>query len=90
MITYPILVATVDGRDLDDLARAAGLRLAELEALLAGGRAASPATKERLARALAANPLDLFRLEAHLEEALAAAPSRYITDPATLRKIDGR
>lgn len=74
--------------DLDALAAAAGVTVAEIEAIAAGTHAPSPANQLRLARALDANPVDLFRLDDAREQALAAAPSRYVTDPATLRHID--
>jgi plasmid maintenance system antidote protein VapI len=94
MIIYPNFVAAIAGRDVDELGAAAGLTVAELEALIAGGRSISPATRERLARILDANPIELFhafsRLSSSqlvdLEPALPA--NRYVTDPATLRTID--
>lgn len=88
MIAYPTFVAAIAERDVDELARAAGLSPATIHAIAAGGRAPSLAIRDRLARALGANPLELFRLDDDLEEALAGAPTRYVTDPTTLRIID--
>lgn len=90
MIRYHALDAAIDGRDVDELARAAGVPAVEVREILAGGIAPSPTTRDRLARALAANPIELFRLAEHLEDALAGAPTRFVTDPPTLRIIDHR
>lgn len=95
MIAYPALIAALADRDLDEVAAAAAIPAEHLAALAAGGRAPSPAIRDRLARALGANPVELFRavsrlerIDIDLEPALAAAPSRCVTDPATLRLID--
>lgn len=88
MITYPRLIDELADRDRDEFARAAGVLPETLQAIEAGGIAPSFSIRDRLARALDVNPIELFRLDADLEEALAGAPSRYVTDPATLRTID--
>lgn len=90
MIRYPAFIAAVADGDVEQLATRSGVPGGTIRAIVAGGIAPSLAMRDRLARALGANPIDLFRLEPHLEAALAGAPSRYVTDPATLRNIDGR
>ena len=92
MILYPAFVAALDGVDLDDLAARSGVARSTIEAIARpigdGGIAATFTQRDRLARALDANPIELFRLDDDAEEALASAPSRYVTDPAVLRIID--
>jgi hypothetical protein len=90
VITYPAFRAAVAERDIDELAAAAAVPADAIRAIAAGGVTASFAYRDRLARALDANPIELFRLEPYLEEALAGAPSRYVTDPAVLRLVDQR
>ena len=88
-LSYPTLVAVVDGRDVDELGAAAGVDPDALRDLIAGGLAAPFAIRDRLARALGANPVDLFRLPDELQQVKDdLGPAFYITDPATLRLID--
>ena len=61
MITYPTFVEAIDGRDLDELAHAAGVPVATIEAIAAGGVAAPRADRARLARALHRRERALFR-----------------------------
>lgn len=88
MITYPTFVAALVDVDLAGLADDADVPVATIRAILEGGRAASFGVRMKLARALDANPLELFRLDEDLEQALAGAPSRYVSDPTTLRIVD--
>lgn len=88
MLTYPNLIDALAGRDLNDLAAVSGVDADTIRDVAAGGWTAPFALRDRLARALDANPIELFRLEPELEQALASAPTRYITDPAVLRVID--
>lgn len=90
MIVYRRFLAALDDVDVDELAARAGVTVDELEAIAAGGLAPSPDYRGRLARALDVDVVELFRLDDHLEEALAGAPSRYVTDPTTLRIVDHR
>ena len=88
MLTYPALLAALDGRDLDRFASDLGLTRPTLDALLAGGRAVPLGDRARIAHALRADVDELFRLVPDLEEALPAEPNRYVTDPTVLRLID--
>ena len=88
MITYPALVAAVAEHELDQLAADSGVPAAAIADLVAGGWAAPFNIRDRLARALDIDARALFRLEEHLEQALASAPTRYVTDPTTLRIVD--
>ena len=98
MIVYPALVEALDGRDVDEVADAAGVRRENLRAVLDGGWPTSPGFELRVARVLGASPFELFHAWSRLpdgelvdlEPTLLAAPSRYVTDPATLRVIDRR
>jgi transcriptional regulator with XRE-family HTH domain len=88
VIVYRAFVAAIDGLDVDELAERAGVAVESIRAIAAGDVPPSLSVQMRLAYALDVNPLDLFRLDEHLEEALAGAPSRYVSDPATLRIVD--
>jgi transcriptional regulator with XRE-family HTH domain len=85
---YPNFAAAIDGLDVDELAARAGLNVDTLRELIAGGLSPTFAIRDRLARALDANPIELFRREDFVEEALADAPTRYVTHTATLRLIE--
>ena len=88
MIAYPNLVDAIAGRDLEELAEVADVDATELEQLVAGGWAAAPATRRALAEALGVPVGELFALAPELEQALAGAPSRFVTDPSALRQAD--
>ena len=90
MLTYPNLIETVARGTLDALAESSGLTTATLAAVLSGRLAAPLLIRYRLFRILDADPVWLFRLPDDQEALIACAPSRYVTDPATLRAIDGR
>lgn len=95
MICYPAFAAVVAELGAEELAAEAGLPAAEVAAIAAGGWAAPRSHRAALARAAGIPEAQLFRavsapLGADLEPALAAAPSRFVTDPATLRAIDTR
>jgi len=90
MTNYPTFTAMVAELDAEQLAVMTGIPADTIRAIAGGGIAPSFAVKDRLARALDANPIELFRLDPALEQALAGAPSRYVTDPPTLRQADGR
>jgi hypothetical protein len=87
MARYPALSAALDGFDLDEFAAACGVPADVLRAVLTGHVAAF-SVRDRCARILGANPVDLFRLDDDLEQALDAAPTRYVSDPATCRVVD--
>jgi hypothetical protein len=93
VIRYPALIAALEDLDLDGLALASGVPTGTIRAILDGGIAPSLGVRFRLARALDANPADLFRTvsvfegtSADLEPAYP--PDRFVTDPAALRLID--
>lgn len=90
MLTYPNLISALTGVELEATAEASGLTPEILDAVLHRGVAASLSVRARLARVLAADPVELFRLTDELEALLDGAPSRYVTDPAALRAVDGR
>lgn len=92
MSRYPHFLAELERRGLsaDDVAGLAELDPALVRVVVAGDLAPSLRLRARLTAALGITDGDLFRLDDDLEEALAAAPSRYVTDPATLRTIDRR
>lgn len=93
VIVYPNLRAAVAGLELDELARRAGVPLAELEQLVAGGWAAAPVTEVHLARALDTDLEELFA-PAHLIGGrlipIARADVEPVTDTATLRALSRR
>lgn len=92
MINYPLFAAALADVDINALAQASGTPAETIEAIAAGGVAPSLGVRMRLARALDANPLELFRLDDDLEAALADVEAqghhRHIDDPATLRLLD--
>ena len=88
MPRYPALDAALEGRDLDELAARTGVPADVIRSWVPGGLAATLSQRDRIARALGGNAIDLFRLDADLEAALPA--DRFVTDPATLRTIDRR
>lgn len=89
MQTYPNLILTLRGRDLREIAVAAGVSVDTIEALVAtGGLSASLDVRARLAAALDVPPSWLFQLLPEVEDAVSQAPSRYVTDPETLRVIE--
>lgn len=88
MLVYPHLIAALDALDdLDQLAADAGVTVGSLRILRAGGFAVSPDMRVRIARALGADPDELFRLPVELEAGLPA--ERFVTEPHALRIIDG-
>lgn len=90
MITFPLFVAAVGERDVEQLARESGVCAASIRALLAGGVVPSLSVGERLAHLFGSTDEEMFAPAPHLVPALDGAPSRYVTDPATLRLIDRR
>ena len=92
MPRYPALEAALAGRDLDEFAAAAGVPVEIFAGFVPGGVACSFAYRDRIARALRLNPIELFSLDDELEPALgdveAQGHPRYVTDGPTLRKID--
>jgi hypothetical protein len=88
---YPTLVAELEeltAAELEAVSFRAGVTVPVIEAIVAGRCGASLSVQMRLGYALRRNPLELFALDAELEGALPA--DRYVSDPATLRVIDGR
>lgn len=88
---YPTLVAELGELSADELLELAfrsGVSVPVIEAIVAGECGASLSVQMRIGYALGRNPLELFALDADLEAALPA--DRYVSDPATLRVIDGR
>ena len=90
MICYPRLLAELAERDPAELAATAGVEPETLRVLAAGGLAPSLSVRRRLAVAMGVPSAELFRLSDDLEEALAGAPSRFVSDPETLRLVDRR
>lgn len=89
MNLYPALTAELEERGAEQLASLSGLSVETIEAIASGGRSAPFAERDRLARALGANPIDLFRCSDPVEEVRAhLGAAFYVTDAATLRKID--
>lgn len=93
MIAYPAFVAAVAELDVEELAERSIVRPEVIQQIAAGGWAAPAHLRPLLAAALGVDPAELFRAVSlpsgtDLEAALAAAPSRFVTDPATLRQID--
>lgn len=89
MIEYPIFRAAVERVGIEPLAELADIKAAVIVGILERGMPPSLELADRFAAALETPVEDLFRLDDDLEVALAAAPTRYVTDPAVLRIIDG-
>lgn len=91
MTLYPNLVALLDtftADELADLVDRSGVSGETIAAAVAGTHAASLSVQMRIGTVLDINPLELFRLDADLEATLP--PRRYVSDPPTLRLVDGR
>lgn len=94
MIVYPVFVAAVAERDLEALAVEAGVPVAViLDALADCGYIIAKHHRQAIADALGIDAGELFRAisqpsGADLEPTLAAAPARFVSDPATLRAIE--
>jgi len=93
VITYPNLVAALDGIDLVDLALVSGVPVHIIVALRDGGYAASFGIRYRLARALRASPAMLFRPHSDVGNVdIDLTPiidlAGYVTDAEALRIVD--
>jgi len=87
VIVYPTFREAVAHVNLDELSARSGVSVESIEAIIAGTAPASLSVMMRLGQALDTNPLDLFRLEPAMEAALASAPTRWVADADTLRRV---